>query len=167
MQAAGGWLHSIAIMAKSKASAPRISNRKAGFHYEILEKFEAGIELVGSEVKSLRAGHASLDEAWAQIRNQEVYLRDFTIQGYSDAGVWQHKTNRDRRLLLHRREIVKLLAKVTQRGLTLVPLALYFTERGWVKVQIALVRGKKTHDKRESIKKRDFERDLKRNLRRR
>lgn len=153
-------------MANQRASTPRLSNRKASFHYEILEKIETGIELVGSEVKSLRAGHASLDEAWAQIRNGEVLLRDFTIQGYSDAGVWQHKTNRDRKLLLHRREIAKLLAKVTQRGLTLVPLGLYFNDRGWVKVQLALVRGKKTHDKRESIKKRDFERDLRRSARR-
>lgn len=153
-------------MAKGPLASPRIENRKARFDYEILDRFETGIALTGSEVKSLRAGRASIEEAWAHIRDDEMFLRDLTIQEYANAGYTPHRANRERKLLLHRREIRKLLGKVTQKGLTLVPLSLYFSERGWVKVQIALVRGKKTHDKRESIKKRDTARDVARTLRR-
>lgn len=153
-------------MGKGPTDSPRIDNRKAGFHFEILDRFEAGIALTGSEVKSLRAGRASIEEAWAIIREGEMFLRDFTVQEYANAGYSPHRTNRERKLLLHRREIVKLVGKVTQKGLTLIPLSLYFNERGWVKVQIALVRGKKTHDKRETIKKRDTQRDIARTLRR-
>jgi SsrA-binding protein len=154
-------------MAKQPPGPPRLLNRKARHEFEILEDVEAGIALTGSEVKSLRSGRASLDEAYAYIDRDEAWLRDFTIQPYEQAGYSQHEPKRPRKLLLHRREIRKWTSKVVQRGFTLVPLAVYFNERGIVKVQIALARGKNVADKRESIKKRDQQRDIDRALRRR
>lgn len=154
-------------MAKGPPPPPKFTNRKANFNFEVLEKFEAGIVLSGSEVKSLRAGHASLEEAWAHIRDDEAFLRDLTIQPYSHAGTFQHKSNQERKLLLHKREIRKLITRVTQKGLTLIPLEMYFNESGRVKVRIALCRGKKLHDKRETMKKKDAARDIARQMRRR
>jgi SsrA-binding protein len=154
-------------MAKTHANPPRLTNRKAGFHYEILDELEVGIVLTGSEVKSLRAGHASIDEAFAVIDDHgEMYLRDLNIQPYAQAGKVQHKPKRERKLLLHRAEIRKWLAKVTLKGLTLIPLQLYFNERGIVKVRVALARGKKLHDKRESLKAKDARRESDRAARR-
>lgn len=156
------------VMSKSPPSTPRpIQNRKAGYNFEILEKVETGISLLGTEVKSLRAGRASIEESYALIRDGEVYLRDCNIQPYANATVNAHHPTRERKLLLHRRQILKLLGKVTQKGLTLVPLKLFFNERGLVKVDLGLVRGKKTADKRDSIKKRDQQRDMDRETRRR
>ncbi len=154
-------------MAKRPPPSPRINNKKARFNFEILEHVEAGISLTGSEVKSLRAGKASLEEAFAIIRDGEVFLRDCNISPYPQAGYAQHKPTRERKLLLHKREIRKLLTKVTQKGLTLIPLKLYFNERGLVKVLIGLARGKKFHDKRQDIKKRDDQRAMERAQRRR
>lgn len=154
-------------MAKSPTQAPRIHNRKAAFHYEILEKIEAGIALTGSEVKSLRAGKASLEEAYAYIENGQASLRDCNINTYENAGYAQHVPTRPRPLLLHRREIARLHAELTQRGLTLIPLSLYFNEQGRVKVLLGLCRGKKLHDKRDSIRKREDQRDIARAMRRR
>lgn len=148
------------------ASAPRIENRKASHHYEILDRWEAGIELSGSEVKSLRSGKASIDEAFAHIRGGEAYLRGCNIQPYENAGYAQHVPTRERRLLLHRREIQKILGKITQKGLTLIPLRLYFSDRGWVKIQLGLCRGKKLHDKRSDMKSRDAAREMSRAMRR-
>ncbi len=152
-------------MSKTTPPTPTIKNKKARFHFEILEQVEAGIALTGSEVKSLRNGKASLDEAFAVIRNGEAFLRDCNISPYPQAGYAQHAPTRERKLLLHRREIRKLAGKVTQKGLTLVPLKLYFNDRGMVKVLIGLARGKKTHDKREAIRKREHQRDIKRAMR--
>jgi SsrA-binding protein len=161
-------LHFNFAMRKGPASAsPRIANKKARFHFEILDKFEAGIVLTGSEVKSLRAGKASLAEAFALIREGEVFLRDCNISPYPMAGYAQHKPTRERKLLLHRREIRKLVNKVTQRGLTLVPLSMYFNDRGLVKVRLALARGKTHRDKRSDIKDREHKRDVARAMRRR
>lgn len=154
-------------MAKGPPPSPQIRNKKARFRFEILEQLEAGIALSGSEVKSLRNGKASLEEAYALVRDGEVLLRDCNISPYEQAGYAQHKPTRERKLLLHRREIRKLYNKVTQKGLTLVPLKMYFSERGLVKVLIGLCRGKKLHDKREDIKRRDQERDIARATRRR
>ncbi len=154
-------------MSKVPPQPPRIRNRKASFRYEVLEKLEAGIALTGSEVKSLRSGRASLDEAYAMVRGGEVVLRDCNISPYENAGYAQHAPTRERRLLLHRREIRKLLPKVTQRGLTLIPLAMYFNERGLVKLQLALCRGKKAHDRRSDIQKRDQQRDMDRAMKHR
>lgn len=154
-------------MSKGPPPTPQTNNKKARFNYEILEQHEAGIALTGSEVKSLRNGKASLEEAFATIRNGEAFLRDCNIAPYPQAGYAQHHPTRERRLLLHKREIRKLYAKVTQKGLTLVPLKIYFNERGIVKVLIGLARGKKIHDKRDTIKKRDQQREIDRATRRR
>ncbi|MFO0840407.1 MAG: SsrA-binding protein SmpB [Phycisphaerae bacterium] len=154
-------------MGKGLPPPPRIQNKKARFDFELLEHLTAGIALTGSEVKSLRAGKASLDEAYGYVERGEAYLRDCNISPYPMAGYAQHVPTRPRKLLLKRSEIRKLEAKVTQRGWTLVPLALYFNERGLVKVDIALARGKTHGDKRASLKERDVVREIDRAMRRR
>ncbi len=154
-------------MAKGPPEAPRIVNRKVRYDFEVLETLEAGISLTGSEVKSLRAGRASLDESYAYLRSGELFLLDCNIAPYPMAGYAQHKATRERKLLLHRRQIKRWQVRVTQRGLTIVPLAIYFNERGIAKVDIALARGKTHADKRESIKRRDQQRDINQSLRRR
>ncbi len=148
-------------MTKAKStSTKRITNKKARFNYEILERLEVGIALMGTEVKSLRAGNASLDEAFARVDRGEVFLYGFHIKPYEKGGHSNHEPLRPRKLLLHRREIHRLVAKVTQKGLTLVPLQVYFNKRGLAKVELALVKGKTHRDKRQDIKKRDHERDM-------
>ncbi len=135
-------------------------NRKARFLYEILETYEAGLELVGTEVKSIRQGKVNLQDGYALIRGGEAFLLNVHISPYEKSGdYFNHDPRRTRRLLLHKQEIRKLIGKVEQQGLTLVPLKMYF-KRGFVKVSIALARGKKLHDKRESIKKRDDQREM-------
>lgn len=153
-------------MGKGPTEPPQIKNKKARFKFEIVEKLEAGISLTGSEVKSLRSGKASLDEAYAVIREGEVFLRDCNISPYPMAGYAQHKPTRERKLLLHRRQIKKWANKVTLRGLTLVPLKLYFNDRGLAKIMIALAKGKTMSDKRGDIKARDEKRDIDRTLKR-
>ena len=145
---------------------PRIVNRKARFNYHILETVEAGIELKGTEVKSIRAGKVSLVDGFCRIRGGEIYLYGANISPYENAGYAVHDPMRPRRLLLHSREIARLAGKVSQKGLTLVPTKMYF-KRGWTKVEIGLAKGKQLYDKRESIKKRETEREMKRALRRR
>jgi SsrA-binding protein len=142
------------------------SNRRARYEYEILDRVEAGIALLGPEVKSLRAGKASLSEAWADVRNGEVWLVGCHVAPYEQAGRENPEPRRDRKLLLHRAEIARLAGRVSERGLTLVPLELYF-RAGRAKVELALARGKRSHDKREAIARRESERDLQRALRRR
>ena len=146
---------------------PRVHNKKAARRYEILERVECGIVLAGTEVKSLRQGQASLDEAHARIRDSEVWLHGFHISAYTHASVAQHDPLRPRKLLLHRRQINKLAPKVVQRGLTLVPLCVFFSDRGIAKVELALVRGKAQRDKRQDLKKRDDKREMDRAMRRR
>ncbi len=140
------------------------SNRKARFEYEIIDTFEAGIALLGPEVKALRAGKASLGDAYGDIRRGQVYLVNVHIGAYEQAGRDNSPPRRDRKLLLHRKEISRLEGKVAERGLTLVPLRLYFV-RGRAKVEIALARGKRRYDKRQAIRKRETDRDLQRALR--
>ena len=140
-------------------------NRKAFFSYEILDRFEAGIALLGPEVKSLRAGRLSLGDAYAQIRKGEVYLHNAHISPYEQAGRENPDPRRPRKLLLHRREIAKLVGKTSEQGFTLVPLSMYF-KNGRAKVELGLARGKKQYDKRETIKKREQDREMSR-LRRR
>ena len=154
-------------MAKGPPPAPKIVNKKVRYDFEVLETVEAGMALTGSEVKSLREGRASLDEAFAFIREGEIFLIDCNISPYPMAGYAQHPPTRERKLLLHKREIRKWQAKVMQRGLTIVPLALYFNDRGRVKVTIALVRGKTHGDKRSDIKAREHKREMDRAMRRR
>lgn len=144
----------------------RIVNSKSRYNYHVLEHMEVGISLVGTEVKSLRAGHASIEEAFARIDRGEVFLYGCHINPYEQGNLNNHEPLRPRKLLLHRREIARLLTKVTQRGLTLVPLSIYFNKRGLAKVELALVKGKTHADKREDIKRRDHERDMARAMRR-
>src|ERR1700704_6686628 len=140
-------------------------NRKARFNYEIGEVFEAGIALTGSEVKSLRAGKASIGESYADARGGEIWLVNANIAEYLQAGRFNHAPKRPRRLLLHRRQINKLDGAVEREGMTLIPLKLYFNEKGRAKLELALARGKKLHDKRETEKKRSWERERGRLLR--
>ena len=161
----------IHLMAKSteqhKKNSPRIANRKAWHDYEITEVVEAGIALVGTEVKSLRAGQARIDEAHARIRGVEVYLIGSNIAAYPQAAPgMQHEPARDRKLLLHKRQIAQLVMHVRQRGNTIVPLAAYF-KGGWAKVELGLAIGKKAFDKRQDLKKREHQRDMQREMRKR
>lgn len=140
---------------------PSIINRKARFDYEILETFEAGIELVGTEVKSIRAGKVSLRDAFARIRRGELFLYGAEISPYENAGYAKHEPTRPRRLLLHAREIARLAGKISEKGLTLVPIKVYF-KRGWAKIELGLARGKREYDKREAIRKKETQRDIRR-----
>ncbi len=141
-------------------------NRKAAFRFEILERFECGIVLCGTEVKSLRGKNVSLDEAYARLDDDEVWLIGTHIGGYSFATSQKHEALRRRKLLLHAREIRKLRPKVEQKGLTLVPLRMYFNERGIAKVTVALARGKTLGDKRRTIQTREHKREMDRATRR-
>jgi SsrA-binding protein len=134
-------------------------NRKARFNYEIGEVFEAGISLTGTEVKSVRAGKATIAESYADARGGEIWLINATIPEYLQAHRFNHAPKRPRKLLLHKSQINKLAGAVEREGMTIVPLKLYFNERGRAKVEIALARGKKLHDKRETLKKRSWERE--------
>ena len=146
---------------------PRVSNRRAFHDYHILEKVECGLELRGTEVKSLRAGSATLDGAYAAIRDGQVYLCGATIAVYPQAtGVLQHDPMRDRKLLLHAGQIHKLQVHTSQKGHTLVPLALYF-KKGWAKCEIGAAMGKRAYDKRQAIRTRQQKRDVDRELKRR
>jgi len=140
------------------------TNRKARFEYEILDTFEAGIALLGPEVKSLRAGNANLTDAYAIVRRGEVFLVNAHIGPYDQAGRANVAPRRERKLLLHRAEIGRLSGRVAERGFTLVPIELYF-KGGRAKIQLGLARGKKTHDKRETIRERESERELQRAVR--
>ena len=140
-------------------------NRKARFNYEIGEVFEAGIALTGSEVKSLRGGKATIGESYADARDNEIWLINSTIPEYLQAARFNHAPKRARKLLLQRREINKLMGAVEREGMTLVPLKLYFNEKGRAKIEIALGRGKKLHDKRETERKRSWQREKGRLLR--
>ena len=136
-------------------------NRKAHFNFEIEDSFEAGIALLGSEVKSLRGGKANLSDSYGKFRGGEVFLVEAHISPYEQAGRQNHEPLRERKLLLHKKEIKKLLGKVSERGFSLIPLKMYF-KNGKVKVEMALARGKKTYDKREAIKKKDQRREMER-----
>ena len=133
-------------------------NRKAYFDYHVLETFEAGVQLLGTEVKGIREGKANLRDSFARVEKGEVWLYNVHINPYSHRGYVDHDPKRRRKLLLHKLEIRKLIGKTTEKGLTLVPLRLYFT-RGRVKVAISLVRGKQLHDKRETIRNREVDRE--------
>ena len=134
-------------------------NRRGRFDYEILETFEAGIQLTGTEVKSLRAAKATIGESYAGPSGEEFFLFNCNIPEYLQANRFNHEPKRPRRLLLHKREIAKLTGAVQRDGLTVVPLKLYFNEKGRAKVELGLGKGKKLHDKRESEKARDWNRD--------
>ena len=134
-------------------------NRKARFNYEIGEVFEAGVALTGSEVKSLRNGRANIAESYAASRDGELWLYNSNISEYKQAGRFNHAPKRPRKLLLHKRQINKLIGAVEREGMTVVPLKLYFNDRGRAKIEIALAKGKRLHDKRQTEKKRDWQRE--------
>ena len=140
-------------------------NRKARFNYEIGEVFEAGIILTGTEVKSLRSGKATIAESYADSRGGEIWLINSNIPEYLQASRFNHEPKRRRKLLLHKKQVNKLAGAVEREGMTLVPLRLYFNERGRAKLELALGRGKKLHDKRETLKKRSWDRERGRLLR--
>lgn len=148
-------------MAKERGRRVIASNRKARHDYEILDTYEAGIALVGTEVKSLRNGRASLGDAYATVDNGEVFLRGLHVAEYTHGSWTNHEPRRVRKLLLHRREIARLVGKTREGGHTLVPLSLYFSE-GKAKVELALARGRRKHDKRQAIAQRDAQREIQR-----
>ncbi len=151
-------------MAKDEGQQVISTNRKALFHYEVLERAEAGISLVGSEVKSIREAGLNFRDSFVEFRRGELWLVGCHIGPYSHGNIQNHSEGRDRKLLLHKREILKLGGKAAERGLTLVPLRAYFKD-GRVKVEIGLARGKQAHDKRESIKRKDIERETRQAVR--
>lgn len=142
------------------------TNRKARHDYEILELFEAGLVLTGSEIKSIRAGHVNLREGYVQVQGDELWLLNTHISSYEQAGVYGHDPLRPRKLLLHRREIDRIFSRVQEKGLTIVPTLLYLV-RGKAKVEIALARGKKLYDKRAAMRTRESQRQIERTLRER
>ena len=142
-------------------------NRKARHRYEVLDSVECGMMLMGSEVKSMREGKLSLDEAHIRVKDKDLWLVGADIAHYNNAGMWNHDPRRPRKLLVHAREFDKFAGRAHERGLTLVPLRVYFNDRGIAKCVMALVKGKKLHDKRETLKKRDSDRGLQRAMRRR
>ena len=147
-------------MGKSTVS----TNRKAYHEFQIIEILEAGLELLGSEVKSLREGKASLKESYIKIRKGQAWMVGVHISAYSHTGFSGHEPLRDRRLLLHKNEIYKINQKLSEKGLTAIPLKLYFNKQGWLKVEIGLAKGKKLYDKRDTKKRRDIERDIQREM---
>jgi len=142
------------------------TNKKAYFNYEILERLEAGISLMGSEVKSIREGRISLKESHAEIKGGEVYLLNCHISPYEAANRFNHEPLRERKLLLHRQEIKRLTGKTKEKGLTLIPTKILINDKGKVKVEISLARGKKAYEKREVIRERDREREMRAELKR-
>jgi len=135
------------------------TNRQARHEYFLLDKYEAGLALLGTEIKSLRQGNCNLKGAYIDIVNGEAYVKDMHIAEYKEANRFNHETKRDRKLLLHKREIEKLFQKVKVKGFTIVPTKIYFT-KGQAKLEIALARGKELHDKRQSIRERDVKREM-------
>ena len=143
-----------------------ILNRKAHYDYFIKDTYEAGIELKGTEIKSLRKANANINDSYARIKNNEVYLTNMYIGKYEEGNIFNHDERRERKLLLHKKEIIKIDNEVTTKRYTLIPLKIYFV-RGKAKVEIAIARGKHTYDKKETIKQRDIDREMKKSLKER
>ncbi len=143
------------------------TNKKAYHNYEIFDSYETGISLLGSEVKSVREGKISLKEGYAEIKGGEVYLLNCNISPYAPANRFNHEPQRERKLLLHRRQIKRLIGKTKERGFTLVPTKVLINDKGKVKVEIALAKGKRAYQKKEAIKERDLERELRAEMKKR
>jgi len=141
-----------------------IKNRSASFDYFIEDKFDAGMMLTGTEVKALRAGMASFNDSYCLFDHGDLYIKGLHISPYEFGSYANHNPTRDRKLLLNKKEILKISQKLKDKGLTIIPLKIYFNERGFAKIQIGIGKGKKTHDKRESIKQKESEREMKRFL---
>ena len=150
-------------MAKQRfAKDVNIKNRQAGFEYELLDKYVAGIVLTGTEIKSIREGKINLQDGYGYFNNGELFVKGVNISPYAQGTHYNHEATRERKLLLKRSELKKLEARTEEKGLTLVPVRLFINDRGFAKMEIALGRGKKMHDKRDSIKERDAKRELNR-----
>ena len=145
---------------KAKLVTKEIVNRKAKFEYQFIQQYEAGLVLTGTEVKALRQGLANLNDAYCLFDKGSLIVKNMFIAEYDHGTIYNHEARRDRRLLLHKSELKKLERRVTEKGYTIVPYRLYFTDRGFAKLEVALAQGKKAYDKRESIKERDNKRDL-------
>lgn len=142
-----------------------IKNRKASFLYEFIEKYVAGIQLLGTEIKSIRTGKVSLNEAYCTFRDHELYVKGMHIAEYEMGNINNHEPKRDRKLLLNRRELLRLEKGSTEKGLTIIPTRLIINERGLAKLEIALARGKKQYDRREALKEKDTRKEMNRLLR--
>ncbi len=146
---------------KKKTSNNIASNRKARFNYTIVDEYETGIVLVGSEVKSIRSGNVNIKDSYAEVKNGEMFVYQMNISQYPFAYYGNHDPVRPRKLLLHKKEILKIAGKITEKGITVVPLSLYF-KKGKIKMKIGLAKGKRLYDKRQTIKDRDANRELRR-----
>ncbi len=147
-------------MSKRFSNDINIRNRQAGFEFELLDKYVAGMVLRGTEIKSIREGKVSLQEGFCYFNDGELFAKGITINPYAQGTYYNHEAQRERKLLLKKTELAKLKTKVEEKGLTIIPLRLFINERGLAKLEIALGRGKKLHDKRNSIKERDAKREL-------
>ncbi|MFD0794163.1 SsrA-binding protein SmpB [Mucilaginibacter litoreus] len=143
-----------------------IKNKKAYFEYTILDKYVAGIQLLGTEIKSIRNGKANINDAFCTFIDNRLYVRNLHISEYSFGSFYNHEAKRDRVLLLHKKELKKLQTRTEEKGLTIIPLALFISERGFAKLEIGLAQGKKTYDKRESLKERDTKLEMDRAMKR-
>ena len=148
-------------MAK-QAQQLNIQNRKASFEYELLLRMDAGIQLSGTEIKSVRAGKVSLAESYGVFVKNELYLRNMHIEEYAQGNIYNHEPKRDRKLLLNKTELNKLQSKLKDKGLTIIPLRMYLSESGYAKVEIALAKGRKLYDRRENLKQKDIQRNMQR-----
>ena len=146
------------------SSKINIKNRRASFEYHLLERFEAGVRLLGTEIKSIRQGKANINDSFCSFIDGELYIRNMHIAEYSHGSFYNHEAKRNRKLLLHKREIKKLETKLQERGFTIIPLRIFINNRGFAKIEIALAQGKKLYDRREAIKERDNKRELARFL---
>jgi len=149
-------------MSKRFSNDINIRNKRAGFEFELLDKYIAGLVLKGTEIKSIREGKVNLQDGYCYFSNGELFVKGITITPYAQGTHYNHEAARERKLLLKRSELKKLEGKVEEKGLTLVPVRLFVNDRGFAKLEFALARGKKTHDKRDSIKERDIKRELSR-----
>ena len=145
---------------KKKTQQVEIKNRKASYEYSFIDTFEAGIKLFGTEIKSIRASNANLNDAYCVFEEGELYVRSLFISEYLFGNIFNHETRRNRKLLLHKQELKKLQKKVKEKGFSIVPFRLFINERGFAKLDIALAQGKKSYDKRQSIKEKDNRREL-------
>ncbi len=143
-----------------KAHSPEIINRKAKYEYQFIQTFEAGMQLLGTEVKSIRLGQANMTDAWCLFQGDELFLKNLHISEYEQASAHQHEPKRTRKLLMRKPELKKIHRKVKEKGYSLIPYRIFFSDRGLVKCEIVLAQGKKSFDKRDSIKRRDVERDM-------
>ena len=149
-------------MAKRFTNDINIRNKRAGFEFELLDKYIAGLVLKGTEIKSIKEGKVNLQDGYCYFNNSELFVKAINITPYAQGTHYNHEAGRERKLLLKHTELRKLEAKVSEKGLTLVPVRLFINDRGFAKLEIALARGKKVHDKRDSIKERDIKRELSR-----